>query len=192
MRKSMQTATAVLAALWAAASLAAASPDRDAGYGASRKHAVLYVGNSGANWQRDYGVRKGHCDRVDIGTPAEPPRELPLGIQPQPIENREAATLIGGKIDALLAAPMQRELDTGDRACLAHALEIGKPGKRVVWDNVATGVHYEMVAEPAYDGIGGVCRRFKLRAAASTGKSKRQATACAKSAGLWQLSQLID
>ncbi|HTT01836.1 MAG TPA: hypothetical protein VMG11_07055 [Steroidobacteraceae bacterium] len=190
MRNSGQFAMAVLAAVWAVASLAAASPDGAPGHGASNKRAVVYVGNSGVRWQRDYGVRKGHCDRVDIGSPSEAPRELPLGMQPQPIENREAATLIGGKIDSLLAAPMQRELDTGDRACLAHALEIGKPGKRVIWDNVATGVHYEMVAEPAYDGVGGVCRHFKLRAAASTGKSKRQATACAKSAGLWQLSQL--
>lgn len=149
------------------------------------KPARLYTGVSGIRWTSDFGVASGHCDRAAISTRTV--NRTVLGNEDR--DNRGAAMLIGATIDDLVAGKLGYDLDGGDRACLGHVLEIGRSGRRVVWDNFATGVHYEVTPQSEHDEIGGLCRRFKLVAVANTGKSKRKATACEKGAGLWQLSR---
>jgi surface antigen len=175
------------------AALIVASPGSPAGEASHASsgtpHKDFFVGYSGTRWERDYDVLSGRCDREAIGAFGPAPGAL-LGASFAPRENRAAATLIGAALDSLVAGKIGQVLDTGDRACLGHALEIGRAGHRVVWDNPATGVHYEIVPDDGHTDLGGFCRNFKLVAAASSGKSKRSATACEKGPGLWQLSQL--
>ncbi|HTV51678.1 MAG TPA: RT0821/Lpp0805 family surface protein [Steroidobacteraceae bacterium] len=144
----------------------------------------LYPGVSGIRWTQDFGIHKGHCDRAAISTRTV--NYTLLGAEDR--DNRGAAMLIGATIDDLVAGKLGYDLDGGDRACLGEVLEIGRAGRRVMWDNLATGVHYEVTPAREHEEIGGLCRRFKLLAVANTGKSKRHATACEKGAGLWQLS----
>ena len=157
--------------------------------GAGRgKQPEYYLGYSGTHWPQDYNVMAGHCDREAIASFADP-RAGVLSTR-SPRDNRAAATLIGASIDELIGSNLGREIDDADRACLGHVLEIGRSGHRVVWDNTATGVHFEMVPDDGHSWVAGVCRDFKLAARSSSGKSKRHATACQHGAGLWQLSQL--
>ena len=172
-------AQALGAALLAALAIAGAAQ------AAAKKHRT-YAGYSGIRWDQDFGVMAGRCDRDAISTHTR--NTTAFGSEDR--ENRGAGMLIGASINDLVAGALGRELDAGDRACLGHVLEIGKSGRRVRWDNAVSGVHYEVVPAEAHDEVGGSCRTFKLRVTASTGKSKRKATACEKGGGLWQLSRL--
>jgi surface antigen len=169
---------AALAGAWAVASLAGSS------------HPEFYVGYSGTRWQQDYDVMSGRCNRQAIGASFAIPAGEMIGPRTAGRDNRDAATLIGAAMDTLVAPKVGRELDEGDRACVGHALEIGKPGRRVSWDNAATGVHYDLTPDEGRNEIAGVCRDFKLVAHATGGRSKRRGTACEKGPGLWQLSNL--
>ncbi len=175
-RRSFALAATVLLA---AATVGAVAADR-------ARPARAYVGYSGIRWPQDFQVMSGHCDRDAISTRTR--NRTAFGTQDR--DNRGAAMLIGATIDDLIGGPLGRELDAGDRACLGHVLEIGKSGRRVVWENALTGVHFEVTPGAPRDEIGGACRTFKLVAEANTGRSKRQATACEKGAGLWQLTRL--
>ena len=156
-----------------------------ASHGSKPKPAPHYDGYSGIRWTQDFGVVHGHCDRVSISTRTV--NRTVLGTEDR--DNRGAAMLIGSTIEDLVAGKLGYDLDAGDRACLGEVMEIGKSGRRVSWDNLTTGVHYEVTPQDPHVEIGGLCRHFKLRAVADTGKSKRTATACDKGAGLWQLSR---
>jgi surface antigen len=186
MRQGLTLIAAALVVAWSPGSPADPAVRSSSG----TKHPDFFVGYSGTRWERDYDVLSGHCDREAIGVVFGHPAGAMLGASFAPRENRAAATLIGATLDSLVASKVGQILDAGDRACLGHALEIGRAGRRVVWDNPATGVHYEMVPDDGRSDFGGFCRDFKLVAAASAGKSKRHGTACEKGPGLWQLSQL--
>ncbi|HUK00869.1 MAG TPA: RT0821/Lpp0805 family surface protein [Steroidobacteraceae bacterium] len=149
-----------------------------------------YLGYSGAHWDKDYQILSGHCDRAAIGAVFDGAGGSVLGARAERRENRAAATVIGASMDQLVGRKVGTELDAGDRACIGHTLEIGKAGKHVAWDNLASGVHYQVTPEDARTDIAGLCRRFKVVAVGATGKSKRHGTACEKSPGLWQLTRL--
>jgi surface antigen len=167
---------AILAGAWAVSS-SAGSP-----------HPDYYVGYTGTRWQQDYDVTSGRCNRAAIGASFAIPAGEMIGPRTAGRDNRAAATLIGARVDSLVAPKVGRELDDGDRACVGHALEIGKPGHRVSWDNA--GVHYDLTPDEGHNEIAGVCRDFKLVARGSSGRSKRRGTACQKGPGLWQLTTL--
>src|SRR4029453_4939574 len=58
----------LLAAALALPCAATAVPPAHApAHGWRAKHDPTYAGYSGRNWQRDYGVRLGRCDRAEIG-----------------------------------------------------------------------------------------------------------------------------
>ena len=153
---------------------------------ASAKKHRSYPGYSGIAWPDDFGVMSGHCDREAISTRTR--NRTAFGSEDR--DNRQAGMLIGATIEDLIRGALGRELDSGDRACLGHVLEIGKSGHTVRWDNAASGVHYEVVPHDAHDEVGGSCRTFRILATAGEGRSKRKATACEKGGGLWQLSRL--
>jgi len=154
------------------------------------KH-VDYVGYSGAHWPQDFDVSSGRCDRAAIGGAVlGTGTGVLLTHSNVPRDNRASATLIGAKVGALVGRKVGEAIDDGDRACLGHALEIGRAGRRVAWDNPVTGVHYEIVPDEGHSDIAGLCRNFKLKARSALGKSKRHGTACERSPGLWQLSTL--
>jgi surface antigen len=168
---------AFLATAWAAAAVGR-QPDSD------------YVGCSGFRWPSDFAVLSGRCDREAIGGVLRPTGATAIGVHPDTHQNRWTATLIGASVSGLIARKMAREIDDGDRACLGHTLEVGKPGRAVVWDNSTTGVHFEMVPQDGRNEIAGLCRDFKLWARTGSGHSERRGKACEKAPGLWQLSRV--
>ena len=66
----LKTACAALLCAFVFASTPALSdpPDHAKAYGWRKKHDPRHVGYTGREWERDYGVREGSCQRKAIGT----------------------------------------------------------------------------------------------------------------------------
>ncbi|HET8700031.1 MAG TPA: RT0821/Lpp0805 family surface protein [Gammaproteobacteria bacterium] len=185
--KTAQFLVVLLTGAWVAT--AAADPPAHApAHGWRKKHEGAYVGHAGAEWDNDYEITSGRCNRDAIGA-------VVGGVVGGAIanrvadENRAVATIIGAAAGALIGRKIGAELDERDRDCVGHALEIGSAGRMVVWTNEATGVRYELA--PGADRVrnGSVCREFTLAAAAHGEQSSRRGLACRSREGQWQVVQ---
>src|SRR4051812_25724985 len=123
-------------------SVSADPPDHAKAHGWRKKHDARYVGYTGREWDHDYGVIEGHCNRKEIGTVAGGIVGGVIGSQVGDGDNRAAAIIIGAALGALVGRQIGRELEDSDRACVGHALELAQPGQSVRWLNDVTGVSY--------------------------------------------------
>jgi surface antigen len=175
---------AILAA-WLAPTFAD-PPAHAPAHGWRKKHDPYYVGYSGKQWDTDYDVSSGHCNREAIAAVVGGVVGGAIGAKVGE-ENRAVATIIGAAVGALIGKKIGHELDEADRGCLGHALEIGTPGKVVVWTNASTGVRYELTPGSDRKQGSAVCRDFTLLAVSGQEKSSQQGVACAAQAGVWQV-----
>jgi surface antigen len=178
---------ALLVAAWAIP--AAADPPAHApAHGWRKKHEGYYVGRSGVEWQHDYDISLGRCNRDAIGAVVG---GVVGGVIAHRVgdENPTVATIIGVAAGALIGHKIGRELDERDRDCFGHALEIGEAGRPVVWTNESTGVRYEMSPGADRQRDGAACREFTLVAVAGAEKSSRRGLACQSQPGAWQVVQ---
>ncbi len=148
-----------------------------------------YVGYTGAHWQNDYDILSGQCNRAAVATVVGGVVGGVLAAHVSAPEHRTVATLIGAAAGALVGRKIGHELDEADRGCFGHALEIGRPGRRVVWANPADGVRYEMVPGNRQPRNGVTCRAFTLVAIAGGARSTRTGLACQASEGVWRVAQ---
>jgi surface antigen len=157
-------------------------------HGWRKKNDPLYVGYSGGQWEHDFDISSGKCNRQEIAT-------VVGGIVGGAIANRVAdehkvvATLIGAAAGALIGNRIGRELDEADRSCFGHALEVGAPGQVVTWTNESTGVRYEMSPGSERQRNGATCRDFTLVAVAGDARSSKRGVACPAEPGVWQIAQ---
>jgi surface antigen len=186
-RSKAVTALISAAVIGAFASAALADPPSHApAHGWRKKHDPYYRGYSGVQWEEDYEVSKGRCNREAIAT-------VVGGVVGGAIANRVGdehpvvATVIGAALGALIGNKIGEKLDEADKGCVGHALEIAKPGQVVTWTNAATGVRYEMTPRADRSQNGTVCREFKLNAATKAEKSATSGLACKSRAGVWQI-----
>jgi surface antigen len=156
-------------------------------HGWRKKHDPYYVGYSGKQWEHDYDISSGHCNREAIATVVGGVVGGAIGAKVGE-ENRAVATIIGAAVGALIGKKIGHELDEADRGCLGHGLEIGQPGKVVVWTNVSTGVRYELTPGSDHKQGGKVCRDFALVAVAGRQSSSQQGVACESSPGVWEIA----
>jgi surface antigen len=185
--KAAQVLVVLLAGAWIA-SAAADPPAHAPAHGWRKKHEGAYVGHAGAEWDNDYEIASGRCNRDAIGAVVG---GVVGGVIANRVseENRAVATVIGAAAGALIGRKIGAVLDERDRDCVVHALDIGAPGRLVVWSNVVTGVRYELA--PGADRVrnGSVCREFTLAAAGHGEQSSRRGLACRSRAGQWQVVQ---
>jgi surface antigen len=174
-----------LAAAWAG--VAAADPPAHApAHGWRNKHGGHYVGRTGVQWEQDYEISAGRCNRDAIGA-------VVGGVVGGAIanrvgdEHRTVATIIGVAAGALIGHKIGRELDERDRSCFGHALELAAPGRTVVWTNETTGVRYELAPGADRQHDGAACREFALAAMAGAEKSTRRGLACQSQPGVWRV-----
>jgi surface antigen len=151
-----------------------------------RDHDHDYVGYGGRHWDNDYEVLSGRCNRQAIATVVGGVAGGALAAQVAKPENRLVATLIGAAAGALIGNRVGHELDEADRGCFGHALELGQPGRLVVWTNDARGVRYEMKPGEEHERHGAVCRAFVLTTISGRDRSSRSGVACRTQVG-WQL-----
>jgi surface antigen len=169
--------------------LLADPPAHAPAHGWRKKNDSQYAGYSGRQWERDFEISSGRCNRQEIAT-------VVGGIAGGVIANRVAdehravATVVGAIAGAVIGNRIGRALDEADRHCLGHALEIAQAGQRVSWNNDATGMIYEMSLGGDRARAGAVCREYTL--VTSTGRRDRSShagVACRSRDGTWQITE---
>jgi surface antigen len=189
-----RTASWILASTIVALSLPAIAdpPSHAPAHGWRAKQAGLkghggHMGRTGIEWELDYGVESGHCDRRAIATALGSVTGAFIANQVADGDNRTVATLIGAAAGALIGNRIGRHIDKADEACLGHALELAETGQSVSWTNESTGVAYQVIpgADRERDGV--ACREFSLMAVADSDRSRRQGLACQSERGVWQV-----
>lgn len=161
-------------------------PPHAPAHGWRKKHDPHYVGYSGREWEHDYDITLGRCNREAIGTVIGGVVGGALGAH-SGAENRQVATIIGAAVGALLGNRIGRKLDEADRSCFGHALEIGMTGRPVIWTNESAGVRYELTPGAERERNGASCREFTMVTFAGRSRSSKAGVACPSSPGVWQV-----
>ncbi len=179
----------LLAAAYAVAIPAFADPPSHApAHGWRKKHDPYYLGYTGRQWERDYGIIGGRCDREAIGAVLGGVVGGAIGSQVGDGSGRAVAIVLGTVIGAVIGREIARDLDDGDRACVGHALELAKSGQSVRWLNDNSRVTY--VIKPMGEAQnGGSCRDFELQASRDGKTESQQGRACRTGDGTWQMSR---
>lgn len=154
-------------------------------HGRRAKDSSLYVGYSGREWSRDYGVLGGRCNTDEVLTVIGAVAGGVIGNRTASAENRAIATLAGAIIGGVIGNRVGDAIDDRDRACIGHSLELVGSGRYVEWQNVTTGVWYQV--RPLRD-IDRRCREFELQSRPSKGKARKdRLRACRDDDGRWNI-----
>jgi surface antigen len=156
-------------------------------HGWRKQHDPYYAGYSGRQWQDDYGVRDGRCDRAEVGAVLGSVAGGVVGAEIAKDGQLAVAVALGTVIGAAIGAEIGRRMDQADRSCVGHALELSETGRTVTWTNPNTVVSYRLTPTAEADGPSG-CRKFRLTATGSFGLSEGRTVACPSADGTWTLS----
>ncbi len=141
------------------------------------KKSKHYKGKSGVVYVRDYGISSGRCNRDEIGAVIGGVTGAVIGGRVVDREDRVVGMVVGGVIGAVLGHAIGDRMDERDRACMGHALELGRPGVPVEWRH--DGRHYHFT--PRGDASGG-CRHATL---VVDGRRPQDVVACPSGRGEW-------
>ena len=103
------------------------------GYYKKDKEARHYQGKSGVVYAHDYGISTGRCNRDEIGAVIGGVTGAVIGSQVAGRDDRVVGMVVGGVLGAVLGHAIGDSMDDRDRACMGHALELGRPGVPVEW-----------------------------------------------------------
>jgi surface antigen len=163
-------------------------PDHAKAHGWRKKHDSRYVGYTGRDWERDYGVLEGGCNRKEIGTVLGAVVGGAVGSQVGDGDGRAVAIIIGSVLGAAIGREIGRDLDDGDRACIGHALELGQAGRAVQWINDKTRVSYLVTPLALVAGDAKNCRRFSIKVTSNGKAHTSSGRACRDTAGAWNMN----
>lgn len=152
-----------------------------------RRRERYYVGYSGTEYDRDFGIPSGRCNREEVGAVLGGVVGGVVGNQVGSRDNRVVATILGATVGALIGARIGRDMDDRDRSCFGYAMEIGTGGRRVNWINSDTGVRYVLVPLDGVRGGAQVCRDFQLTSTRGRDVDVRKGRACQVRPGAWEL-----
>ncbi len=173
--------------LFVASSAAFADPPSWApAHGWRRQHDAHYNGYTGTQWDRDYGIASGQCDRQAIGTVLGAAVGGAIGSQVGQGTGKTVATVLGAVIGGVVGAKVGSDLDNVDRACVGHALELAEDNERITWGNPNTGVTYVLSPTRGFKQDGRICREFSLRMTVSRESQTGLSIACQAGDGTWQ------
>ncbi len=177
--------TLAMACLVAATSVWADPPGHAPAHGWRKKHDphyADYTGKSGVMYKQDFGILSGRCNRDEIGAVIGGVTGAVIGGQVADREDRVVGMVIGGVLGAVLGHAIGDAMDKKDRACMGHALELGKPGVPVVWRN-NDGHRFSFT--PKGDAPGN-CRYATL---AMDDRKPREILACPTPQGDWKFQR---
>jgi surface antigen len=177
---------ALIAAVVAAPALAD-PPAHAKAHGWRKKHDPAYVGYTGREWTRDFGIIEGRCNRDEIGTVLGAVVGGAIGSQIGEGSERTVAIVVGSVLGAVIGREIGRDLDDRDRACVGHSLELVKLGQSVRWVNDKTRVTYLLTPVAAARGDKDNCRRFKLQATFDGRVKTSDGHACRSAEGTWTM-----
>ena len=185
-RNSLQT-LAFSTVLMAPCLALAAPPPWAPAHGWRKKHDPYYAGYSGRQYERDYGVARGSCNRDEIGAVLGGIAGGVIGSKVGE-DNRPVAIVLGTVVGAVIGAEIGRRMDESDRSCVGQALELASANQTVAWSNPQSRVSYQLTPLGANERRDDGCRSFKLTAHGSFGLSEGRTTACVDQSGTWRLS----
>ena len=186
-RNSLQT-LAVSAALIVPCLALATPPPWAPAHGWRKKHDPYYAGYSGRQYEHDYGVSRGSCNRDEIGAVLGGIAGGVIGSKVREGENRPVAIVLGTVVGAVIGAEIGRRMDDSDRSCMGHALELASANQTVTWSNPQTRMSYQLTPLGTNERRDDACRTFKLVAHGAFGLSEGRTTACTDNQGVWRLS----
>src|SRR5512138_2453070 len=160
-------------------------PEHAKAHGWRKKHEGAYHGYTGKEWERDYGIVEGRCNRDDIGTVAGAVIGGAIGSQVGDDSHRTVAIVVGSVLGAVVGREIGRDLDERDRACVGHSLELVKLGQKVRWTNEQTHVGYILTPLAAVKGDPSSCRRYTLQATLDGRARTSDGRACRTGDGTW-------
>jgi surface antigen len=183
--RSLRIVSALLFAALCAPALADPPPHAKA-HGWRKKHDPAYIGYTGKEWPRDYGIITGRCNRDEIGTVLGAVVGGAIGSQVGDGSGRTVAIVVGSVLGAVVGREIGRDLDERDRACVGHSLELAKVGQSVHWANDATKVGYVLTPIEAKNVSTG-CRKFNMKATRDGRSQTSTALACRSDEGTWTI-----
>lgn len=158
-------------------------------HGWRRQHDPYYTGYTGKQWDRDYGIVSGRCDREAIGSVLGAAAGGAVGSQIGKGSGNAVATVLGAVIGSAIGAQIGKDLDNADRACVGHALELAEEKERVNWTNPRTGAAYVLSPIRGYRQDGRICREFSLQLTMGGRNQTDVAFACQAGEGIWQIAK---
>jgi len=171
-----------------AAGPALATPPAHApAHGWRAKNDPYYVGYTGNHWERDYGIRGGRCDRDEVGTVVGAVVGGAIGSTVGKGDDRLIAILVGSAIGAVVGREIGREMDSSDRACVGHALELATAGQWVRWNGDRDGLHYALKPGDGFERDGYACRAFTLERDLDGRSTRKSGSACRVADGEWRM-----
>jgi surface antigen len=185
MRTTAKAALVMMSSLAVWAGAAFADPPAHAPAHGWRKKHDPYVGYTGAQWERDFDISSGSCNRQEIATVVG---AIAGGVIANRVadEHKAVATIVGVIAGGVIGNKIGRELDEADRGCFGHALEIAQPGQKVTWANQTANVRYEMTPGNASPQYGASCREYTLVTITGSQRSSQPGVACQSQPGVWQ------
>lgn len=137
-----------------------------------------YQGKTGAVYVHDYGISSGRCNRDEIGAVIGGVAGAVIGRQVASRDDRVVGMVVGGVLGAVLGHAIGDSMDDRDRACMGHALELGRPGVPVEWRHDGRQYHFT----PRGDVSGG-CRTATMMI---DGRNPHDVLACPTGPGEWR------
>ena len=141
------------------------------------RKAKHHQGKSGAVYVSDYGISTGRCNRDEIGAVIGGVTGAVIGGQVAGRDDRVVGMVVGGVLGAVLGHAIGDSMDDRDRACMGHALELGRPGVPVAWRHDGSDYHFTPRGETR-DG----CRYATM---VVDGRSPHEVLACPAGRGEW-------
>jgi surface antigen len=153
------------------------------------KRSKYYVGYSGREYDRDFDIVRGRCDREKVGAVIGGVIGGVIGNEVASRDNRVIATVLGAAAGALIGAKIGRNMDERDRACWGQALELGTTGRRIYWVNETDGMRYEVTPGNGTRDAGRVCREYSLVEISGRDRIDSNGRACQVRPGEWQVER---
>lgn len=154
-------------------------------HGWRKKHDPYYKGYSGREWERDYGIVYGRCNREAVGTVLGGAVGGAIGSTVGKGDDRAVAIIIGTVLGAVVGNRIGKQMDDADRACIGHALELAADHKTVRWVG-ANSLNYEITPLRSIDRDGVRCREYRMRVDGRDVNADRVERACAAGDGRWE------
>lgn len=155
-------------------------------HGWRKKHDPYYQGYSGTQWENDYGIIDGNCNRQAIGTVLGGAVGGAIGSRVGKDDNRGVAIILGTVLGAVIGNRIGKAMDDTDRACIGHALELAADRRTVSWTG-AEGIQYMVTPLSSFDRNGTKCREYRLRVNGRDVQDDRREKACLVGEGRWEV-----
>lgn len=144
-------------------------------------------GYTGYEWNDDYGITSGRCNREQVGTVLGAVAGGAIGAAVSDREHRLIAVLAGAAIGGIIGKEIGEDMDRDDRACFGHSLELLADGRQVRWDGARRGMTYQLTPARRFERDGLTCRHFLLVREYGGHRVSRSGAACRYSDDEWRL-----